>query len=96
MKQIIWRGRSTLIAETDREINIGMSIFNRPTTYTMLFPLQGRYGTFTMEGVSFPLDVTFYSRDWRVIERFIAYPNMRDRYIPQDTWWMYEVPYTHI
>lgn len=99
MKKMIWMGRATLIPETSREIGVGMGIFNNEYMRTgnlpqwmMLFPLKGKYSNFTMEGVSFPLEVTFYTSNWRVIDKFTATAGMRDRPIPPDTWWMYEVP----
>ena len=87
-----------LVTESVEENMKGMSIFTpqflrtgRVPNRMMLFEFQGLYRRFTMEGVSFPLRVYMLDKNMRVIDHFIAYPNMNDRPISPNTWWMLEI-----
>lgn len=97
MKSKIINGVKVFMPETREEIGVGMGLFSDIYTRQgslpkigMLFPLQGRYTNFTMEGVPFPIRVIYYDREWNVVDSFIASPGMRDSSISSRVWWMYE------
>lgn len=96
MREIYFNG-PTYLMETPYEVNTGMGIFSNEYLETgelpshgLLFHLAGNYNTLTMEGVPFPIHVTYYDREMNVIGYEYAYPGMPNTPMPPGVWWMYE------
>lgn len=97
MKSKVINGVIVFIPETNEEIGRGMGLFSDTfhrqgvlPKLGMLFLLEGRFSNFTMDGVPFPINVTYYDKNWNIVRSFIATPGMNNSRIPPTVWWMYE------
>lgn len=77
---------------SQEDISKGMSIYKTPPNNGMMFHLQGKYSTFHMKGVSFPLLVSLYDRDMRKIDVFVANPGDPPEDILYGIFYMLEIP----
>lgn len=78
-------------------IRIGMRKYRTPPPYGMLFPLRGMYSAVTMEGMLFPLDVSFYDIEGNVMPHNGVYwrrihPGDSNIPIPVGAYYMIEFP----
>lgn len=89
------------VVRTKEDIRQGMRKYISPPPYGMLFPLKGLYYSVTMKGMTFPLDISFYDKNWRVIpistengskNWMRMYPYSSDATIPKGAYYMLEFP----
>lgn len=90
------------VLEQISDIMRGMRKYTAPPSYGMLFPLQGRFDSVTMQGVKFPLDILFLTQEGRMIPLVKRdggnvywrrmFPHTPDKRMPRDTYYMIEFP----
>jgi len=83
------------VMRTTYDIRTGMGKYSSPPSHGMLFVLRGEYRTVTMRGVSFPLYVSFFDRQWNALLPSVwmmMHPGDMDRSLPKGTYYMVEYP----
>lgn len=80
------------IVRSSRDIGIGMTKYGIPPSHGMIFILNGKYDTITMDGMKYPLDVIFLDSQWKQIGSMKRmYPNEKS-IIPDYSMYMIEFP----
>lgn len=80
------------ILTSNRDISLGMSIYDKPPKHGLLFIFDGNSRIFTMNGVKFPIVVYLLDHNLKIRENFTAYPGDPNRHINSGIKYMVEIP----